>query len=58
LADELKSRFGMEVELIKGRDGVFEVTHDGDLIYSKKSTGRFPDDDEVEAIIQTRLDAS
>ena len=54
----MKNRFGIDVELIKGRDGVFEVTHDGDLIYSKKSTGRFPDDDEVEAIIQTRLDAS
>jgi selT/selW/selH-like putative selenoprotein len=58
LADELKSRFGIEVALIKGRDGAFEVTHDDDLIYSKKSTGRFPDDDEVEAIIQTRVDAS
>jgi len=26
---------------------VFEVTCDGTLIYSKKQTGRFPEDEEV-----------
>ncbi len=46
------------MELIKGRDGAFEVTHDGELIYSKKSTGRFPDDDEVEALVQARIKSS
>ena len=54
----MRDRFGVDVELIKGRDGVFEVVHDGDLIYSKKSTGRFPDDDEVEALVQTRIESS
>ena len=58
MADELRDRFGVDVELIKGRDGVFEVVHDGDLIYSKKSTGRFPDDDEVEALVQARIESS
>ena len=40
--------------MIKGRDGVFEVVADGDLIYSKKATGRFPDDGEVEELLSRR----
>ena len=58
MADELKDRFGIDVDLIKGRDGVFEVVHDGDLIYSKRSIGRFPEDGEVEGLLQERLAAS
>jgi len=34
-------------ELIKGGGGVFDVTVDGVLIYSKHRTGRFPDNAEV-----------
>jgi selT/selW/selH-like putative selenoprotein len=30
--------------------GVFDVTVDGRLAYSKKQTGRFPTDEEIEAI--------
>ena len=41
---------GAEIELIKGSGGVFEITLDGDLVYSKKAAGRFPSHDEVEAI--------
>ena len=37
----------MQAELIKGGGGVFDVTADGVLIYSKHRTGRFPDDEEV-----------
>ena len=37
----------MQAELIKGAGGVFDVTADGKLIYSKHQTGRFPDNDEV-----------
>jgi selenoprotein W-related protein len=33
--------------LIKGSGGVFEVTVDGELVYSKKATGRFPEHDEI-----------
>ncbi|MCH2106030.1 MAG: Rdx family protein [Planctomycetes bacterium] len=32
----------MEAELIEGSGGVFEVTVDGVLVFSKKETGRFP----------------
>jgi selenoprotein W-related protein len=37
----------VQAELIKGSGGVFDVTADGVLIYSKHRTGRFPDNEEV-----------
>ena len=37
----------MDAELIKGSKGIFDVTADGALIYSKHQTGRFPDNSEV-----------
>jgi len=57
LADEIEQRFGERPELIKGRDGVFEVELDGQIVYSKKKTGRFPEPGEVEATLATRLSA-
>ena len=39
-----------EIDLVKGSGGVFEITLDGELVYSKKRTGRFPNWKEVEAI--------
>ena len=41
---------GADIELVKSSGGVFEITVDGDLVYSKKATGRFPKWKEVEAI--------
>jgi selT/selW/selH-like putative selenoprotein len=32
---------------MKGSGGVFDVTADGALVYSKHRTGRFPDNAEV-----------
>ena len=43
----LEQQYGAEVELVPGVGGVFEITVDGQLKYSKKQTGRFPTDDEV-----------
>ncbi len=37
----------MDPEFIKGRGGIFDVRLDGELIYSKHETGRFPEDAEV-----------
>jgi len=39
------------VTLKKSGGGVFEITVDGALRYSKKATGRFPTDDEVKATV-------
>jgi selT/selW/selH-like putative selenoprotein len=35
------------VALRKSGGGVFEISVDGKLAYSKKASGRFPTDDEV-----------
>jgi len=32
---------------VKGSGGVFDVTADGTLVYSKHQTGRFPENAEV-----------
>jgi selT/selW/selH-like putative selenoprotein len=36
--------------LVAGSGGVFEIEIDGALRYSKKSLGRFPSDDELQAL--------
>jgi selT/selW/selH-like putative selenoprotein len=38
---------GIEIELIKGVGGAFEIRRGESLIYSKKKTGRFPSHDEI-----------
>ena len=41
----------MDAKLIQGKGGVFDVVLDGQLIFSKKQQGRFPEPDEVLAKI-------
>jgi len=48
----LEHEFGAKVGLIEGKDGVFEVTVDGNLVFSKRALGRFPDDGEVAGSIR------
>ncbi len=43
-------RYGAEVQLVKAGGGVFEISVDGKLAFSKKRLGRFPTDDEVDAL--------
>lgn len=55
---ELEGAFGknkVSVELIKGGGGVFEVVVDGDSLYSKKETGRFPQYREVVGLIEQKI---
>ncbi|HMB68293.1 MAG TPA: Rdx family protein [bacterium] len=40
LADALKKEFQAQVELVASSGGVFDVTVDGTLVYSKGQTGR------------------
>jgi selenoprotein W-related protein len=37
----------VSAELVEGHGGVFDVTVDGKLVYSKHETNRFPTNDEV-----------
>ena len=47
LAAEIKKEKGIEVDYIESGGGVFEVCKDGQLIFSKKATGRFPNSSEI-----------
>lgn len=48
----MQREFGVEAELIRGTNGVFDVEVDGALVFSKHDVGRFPDDGEVERAIR------
>ena len=52
LAAELKERFAVESSLKPGHGGVFDVTVDGRLVFSKKETKRFPRAGEVSDLIE------
>lgn len=43
------------MELLASEGGVFEVVVDGRRIYSKKELNRFPEEGEVEGVIDQRL---
>ena len=47
LAVLLKKHCGNDVELIPSTGGVFEVVVEGVLVYSKKETGEFPDEQQL-----------
>jgi len=47
LGAEIKQRFGIDVELVKGARGSFEVRLDGTLIFSKTAEDRFPEPEEI-----------
>ncbi|NQT55131.1 MAG: hypothetical protein HQ551_02760 [Desulfobacteraceae bacterium] len=38
--------------MIKGKNGIFDVVADENLIFSKHKVGRFPDDEEVIKLLQ------
>jgi selenoprotein W-related protein len=50
----LKQAFEAQAELVGSGGGVFEVTVDGELVFSKKASGRFPEDGEVARLIRDR----
>lgn len=50
LTEQILGLFKTEVsslEIVPSRGGVFEVYQDGELIFSKKQSGRFPEWDEI-----------
>ena len=50
VSEELKSK-GIKVDLIKGSNGIFNVDIDGKVVYSKHTTGRFPNQSELLMLI-------
>jgi selT/selW/selH-like putative selenoprotein len=53
LAAAIKAETDVEAELIRGGGGIFEVTVDGERVFSKKSEGRFPEADEILARLRS-----
>ena len=56
LADKIKKQLKVEVELIRGSGGVFEIFVKGIKIYSKKETGEFPVEEEALTLIKKALE--
>ena len=55
--ESLENKFGLEVELIKSSGGVFKViahhtSNATSLLFSKTIEHRFPNDGEIEALIE------
>ncbi|MBL0388162.1 Rdx family protein [Tumebacillus sp. ITR2] len=58
MTDEILKYFGPKVgefTLLPSKGGVYEITCNGELIYSKKSLGRFPEDGEVLEILRQKI---
>ena len=55
LEEYLKGKYDVEIELISSGGGVFEVSLEDKLIFSKKSLGRFPEHSEIGDLINQNL---
>ncbi len=58
LANELLSRWApvmRAVELVSGSNGLFEISLDGELLFSKKEASRFPRPGEVTGLFEKKL---
>ena len=54
LATKLLDKYGEDIQslsLIPSSGGVFEISKDSSIIFSKKELGRFPDENEVFKLI-------
>ena len=47
MAAEIKQAIGVEPELAKGANGIFDVAADGKLVFSRHRDARFPGTDEI-----------
>ncbi len=47
MAAEIKKAKGVDVQLVKGSGGVFDVFKDEALVFSKHEQHRFPEADEI-----------
>lgn len=52
MAAELKDALSVEPKLIEGSKGIFDVTVDGKLVYSKHRTHKFPEQGEVVQLVK------
>jgi selenoprotein W-related protein len=58
LAQELLTTFEKElggVTLVPGTNGIFEVRLEGELLFSRRQHGRFPESKEVKQLLRDRI---
>lgn len=58
MAQELLTTFETEVgevALVPGTGGVFDVRLNGEVIYSRKEAGRFPESKELKQLVRDRI---
>jgi len=56
LAAEIQSTYpDADIQLVESSGGVYEITLDGELVFSKRQLGRHAEPGEVFRIIQERL---
>lgn len=48
MRDSILKSHSATVELVKGHGGVFDIITDGQLKFSKKQSGRFPTDQDID----------
>jgi selenoprotein W-related protein len=49
----ITSRTDAEATITPGANGQFDVLVDGELVWSKRESGRFPEDDEILSRLET-----
>ena len=50
--DLVKEQFKTNIDLVASSGGVFEITVDDKLVFSKKKEGRFPTDNEILELVR------
>lgn len=54
MAAELKGSLDIDATLTKGSGGIFDVFCDGEVVYSKAETGKFPEPGELTEDLRSR----
>lgn len=56
MSAEINFAIDVDVALIPGSGGVFDIKRDGELIFSKHELGRFPGKNEIIGLLSTKSD--
>ena len=51
MRDRIAKKSQADINLVRSSGGVFEIKIDGELVFSKQASGRFPTDEEVDNLI-------
>tara|TARA_Y100000814_G_scaffold222036_1_gene166211 strand:+ start:438 stop:608 length:171 start_codon:yes stop_codon:yes gene_type:complete len=49
--DTILSCIDADIEMIEGEGGIFDISIDGNLKFSKLASGRYPGDNEVKQLV-------